>query len=103
MKIAGSFTHIHGPDYRWEQVKEKDCVPESAGLMQLKCMDQMKRGEQLAVDMRRSRKKSVISSKRGLFCNHTPRERSVSPMFGRLQFKGVPAADNYETPTRRIL
>ena len=62
--------------------------------MQSKNKDQMRRGEQMAVDMRRSRKKSLISSKRGLFGNHTPRERSVSPMFGRLQFKGVPAADN---------
>ena len=50
----------------------------------------------MAVDMRRSRKKSLISSKRGLFGNHTPRERSVSPMFGSLLFKGVPAADTNE-------
>ena len=48
----------------------------------------------MAVNMRKSRKKSLISSKRGLFGNHTPRERSVSPMFGRLQVRGVPAADN---------
>ena len=47
----------------------------------------------MAVDMRKSRKKSLISSKRGLFGINTPRERSVSPMFGRLQFKGVPAVD----------
>ena len=68
-------------------------VVERVRLMQSKNKDQMRRGEQMAVDMRRSRKKSLISSKRGLFGNHTPRERSVSPMFGRLQFKGVPAAD----------
>ena len=61
----------------------------------------MKRGEQLAVDMRRSRKKSLISSKRGLFGNHTPRERSVSPMFGRLQVRGVPAADNNNEDTNQ--
>ena len=61
--------------------------------MQSKNKDQMRRGEQMAVDMRRSRKKSLISSKRSLFGNHTPRERSVSPMFGRLQVRGVPAAD----------
>ena len=36
MKIAGSFTHIHGPDYRWEKVKEEDHVAESAGLMHAK-------------------------------------------------------------------
>ena len=65
---------------------------ERVRLMQSKNKDQMRRGEQLAVDMRRSRKKSLISSKRGLFGNHTPRERSVSPMFGRLQVRGGPAA-----------
>ena len=69
-------------------------VVERVRLMQSKNKDQMRRGEQMAVDMRRSRKKSLISSKRGLFGNHTPRERSVSPMFGRLQVRGVPAADN---------
>ena len=67
--------------------------------MQSKNKDQMRRGEQMAVDMRRSRKKSLISSKRGLFGNHTPRERSVSPMFGRLQVRGVPAADNNNEDT----
>ena len=61
--------------------------------MQSKNKDQMRRGEQMAVDMRRSRKKSLISSKWGLFGNHTPRERSVSPMFGRLQVRGGPGAD----------
>ena len=55
----------------------------------------------MAVDMRRSRKKSLISSKRGLFGNHTPRERSVSPMFGRLQVRGVPAADNNNEDTNQ--
>ena len=50
----------------------------------------------MATDMRRSRKKSLISSKRGLFGNLTPRERLVSPMFGRLQKRGGPAAENNE-------
>ena len=75
---------------------------ERVRLMQAKNKDQMRRGEQLAVDMRRSRKKSLISSKRGLFGNHTPRERSVSPMFGRMQFKGVPAADIHENSDQKI-
>ena len=55
----------------------------------------------MAVDMRRSRKKSLVSSKRGLFGNHTPRERSVSPMFGRLELRGVPAADNNNEDTNQ--
>ena len=74
---------------------------ERVRLMQSKNKDQMRRGEQMAVDMRRSRKKSLISSKRSLFGNHTPRERLVSPMFGRLQFKGVPAADNNNEDTNQ--
>ena len=55
----------------------------------------------MAVDMCRSRKKSLISSKRSLFGNHTPRERSVSPIFGRLQVRGVPAADNNNEDTNQ--
>ena len=62
-------------------------MPQSAGLMKVKVEDQQRRGEQLATDLRRSRKKSLISSKRGLFGNHTPRERSVSPMFTGLQVR----------------
>ena len=45
MKIAGDFTHIHGPDYRWEKVKEGDHVPESACLMHAKLADPLKNGE----------------------------------------------------------
>jgi hypothetical protein len=56
--------------------------------MKVKVEDQQKRGEQLAKDLRRSRKKSLIASKRGLFGNHTPRERSVSPMFTGFQVRG---------------
>ena len=74
---------------------------ERVRLMQSKNKDQMRRGEQMAVDMRRSRKKSLISSKRGLFGNHTPRERTVSPILGRLQFKGVPAADIHENSDQK--
>ena len=44
----------------------------------------------MATDMRRSRKR-LISSKRGLFGNKTPRERSTSPMFSGLQVRGGPA------------
>ena len=42
MKIAGAFTHLYGPDYRWEQVKERDYVPESVGLMHVKSVDPRK-------------------------------------------------------------
>jgi hypothetical protein len=75
------------------RIKEEDFVPESAGLMKFKPADPQKNGDQLATDLRRSRKKSLISSKRGLFGNQTPRERSVSPMFNDLQVRGNVAKD----------
>ena len=92
MKIAGSFTHIHGPDYRWEKVKEQDHVPESAGLMHAKLADPLKQGEQLAEKLRKSKRKQLQSKTRGtLYGNVTPRERSVSPMFTGLQVRKFPA------------
>ena len=42
MQIAGAFTHIHGLDYRWERVKGRDYVPESASLMHVKPVDPRK-------------------------------------------------------------
>ena len=59
MKIAGSFTHIHGPHYRWEKTKEQDHVPESAGLMHAKAVDPLKQGEQLAEKLRKSKRKQL--------------------------------------------
>ena len=52
MKIAGSFTHIHGPDYRWEKVKEQDHVPESVNLLHTKLTSPLKQGEYLAEKLR---------------------------------------------------
>ena len=75
------------------RIKEEDFLPESAGLMKFKPADPQKKGEQLATGLRRSRKKSLISSKRGLFGNQTPRERSVSPMFTGFQVRGNVAID----------
>ena len=57
----------------------------------------------MATDLRRSRKKSLISSKRGLFGNKTQRERSVSPMFSGLQVRGDPAyIVNKEAPDEEV-
>ena len=79
------------------RVKEDEViVPESAGLLRFKAEDQMRRGEQMATDLRKSRKKSRMAQKRGLFGNQTPRERTVSPMFGRLQVRGGPAVGKRE-------
>ena len=44
------------------RVKEDEViVPESAGLLRFKEEDQMRRGEQMATDMRKSRKKSRMA------------------------------------------
>ena len=42
VQIAGAFTHIHGPDYRWEKVKERVYVHESVSLMHVKPVDPRK-------------------------------------------------------------
>ena len=65
---------------------------ERVRLMQSKNRDQMRRGEQLAIDMRKSKRKELQSRTRGtLYGNVTPRERSVSPMFTGLQVRKFPA------------
>jgi len=65
---------------------------ERVRLMQAKNKDQMRRGEQLAVDMRKTKRKELQSRTRGaLYGNVTPRERSVSPMFTGLQVRKFPA------------
>ena len=65
---------------------------ERVRLMQSKNKNQIRRGEQLAVDMRKSKRKELQSRTRGtLYGNVTPRERSVSPMFTGLQVRKFPA------------
>ena len=60
--------------------------------MQAKNKDQMRRGEQLAVDMRKTKRRELQSKTRGtLNGNETPRARSVSPMFTGLQVRKFPA------------
>ena len=67
---------------------------ERVRLMQAKNKDQMRRGEQLAVDMRKTKRKELQSKTRGaLYGNVTPRERSISPVFSGLQVKKFPAID----------
>ena len=44
MKIASAFTHLRGPDFHLEEVKERDYVPESANLMHEKLADPLKQG-----------------------------------------------------------
>ena len=42
MKIARSFTNIHGPDYRWEKFKEGDYMPEHSNLLHAKLANPLK-------------------------------------------------------------
>jgi hypothetical protein len=70
-------------------------VVERVRLMQAKNKDQMRRGEQLAVEMRKTKRKELQSKTRGaLYGNVTPRERALSPMFSGLQVKKFPAFDS---------
>ena len=72
-------------------VRPEGEVVERVRLMQAKNKDQMRRGEQLAVDMRKTKRKELQSKTRGaLYGNVTPRERSVSPMFTGLQVRKFP-------------
>ena len=96
MKIAGAFTHLHGPDFHLVEVKERDYVPESANLMHAKLTNPLKQGEQLAEKLRKSKRTQLQSKTRGvLYGNVTPRERSVSPMFTGLQARKVAAFDGH--------
>ena len=66
-------------------------VPGPMGLMKVKSKDLEVRAAQFALDMRKSKRKELQSLKRGLVGNLTPRERSVSPMFGGLKARVFPA------------
>jgi len=62
--------------------KETEIVPEWAGLMNTKVRDPVDMAELRALNLRKSKKQELVSKRRGLFGNKTPKERSVSPMFG---------------------
>jgi hypothetical protein len=50
--------------------------------MTAKSKDPLDKAELRALEMRKSKKQELVSKRRGLFGNKTPKERSVSPMFG---------------------
>ena len=62
--------------------KESEIIPEWAGLMTAKSKDPLDKAELRALQMRKSKKHELVSKRRELFGNKTPKERSVSPMFG---------------------
>ena len=74
------------------RIREEDFVPESAGLMKVKQEDDpLKRREQFTNDLRKSKKQQLLSLKRGLYGNMSPRNRSPSPMFTGLKVRTFPA------------
>jgi hypothetical protein len=62
--------------------KENEVVPEWACLLTAKSKDPLDKAELRALEMRKSKKQELVSKRRELFGNKTPKERSVSPMFG---------------------
>ena len=50
--------------------------------MTAKSKDPLDKAELRALEMRKSKKQELVSKRRELFGNKTPKERSVSPMFG---------------------
>ena len=62
--------------------KENEVVPEWAGLLTAKSKDPLDKAELRALNMRKSKKQELVSKRREFFGNKTPKERSVSPMFG---------------------
>ena len=65
--------------------------------MKYKTNDPLKRAEQMAEQMRKSRRKDLQSLKRGQVGDIALRGRSVSPMFGGLQARGAQTLANLRT------
>ena len=65
--------------------------------MKYKTNDPLKRAEQMAEQMRKSRRKDLQSLKRGQVGDIALRVRSVSPMFGGLQARGAQTLVNLRT------
>ena len=61
--------------------KETEIVPEWAGLITTKSRDPVVMAELRTEKMRKSKKQELVSKRRELFGNKTPKERSISPMF----------------------
>ena len=62
--------------------KETEVFPDWVGLLTAKSKDPLDKAELRALEMRKSKKQELVSKRRGLFGNKTPKERSVTPMFG---------------------
>ena len=73
--------------------KENEVFPDWAGLLTAKSKDPLDKAELRALQMRKNKKQELVSKRRELFGNKTPKERSVSPMFGEAA-QVEPAADS---------
>ena len=76
MRTATLIIRAGGVVMERTKFKEKDFAAKSAGLMKFKAEDKLRRGEQVANFMLKSRKKCLISSKRDIFGNLRRRRRS---------------------------
>ena len=73
--------------------KENEVFPDLTGLLTAKSKDPLDRAELRALNMRKNKKQELVSKRRELFGKKTPKERSVSPMFGGAT-QVDPAADS---------
>ena len=79
--------------------KENEVVPEWAGQLTAKSKDPLDKAELRAVNLRRSKKQELFSKKRELYGNKTPKERSVSPMFGEARQVNAGVCSPYDNDT----
>ena len=87
-KLASTITTGSGVVYYKSRIREEDYVPESAGLMTAKTDDPQEKAVLKALEMRNSKRHEIHALKRELHSTRTPKERSVSPMFGGMDGGG---------------
>ena len=92
VQLVGAIISSSGAVMQRVRVREEDYIPEAAGLKKVKQEeDPLKRREQFTNDLRKSKKQQLLSLKRGLYGNMSPRNRSPSPMFTGLKVRTFPA------------
>ena len=96
MQLSHTIISSAGEVLHRVRVKESEIVPEWAGLMTAKSKDPLDKAELRALNMRRSKKQELVSKKCELYGNKTPKERSVSPMFGEATQANAGVGSPYE-------
>ena len=82
MQLSHTIINSAGEVLHRVRMKENEIVPEWAGLLTAKSKDPLDKAELRALNMRKSKKQEMMSKRRELFGNKTPKDRSVSFMFG---------------------